>query len=77
MTGRQFAQALEAEGFVIRRRSTSYVWMARGEQTLMIDIDATMPDGLLERLLADTTTPPSRRSRPSALGRPHRRTPKP
>ena len=65
-------KALEAQGFVVRRRSTSFVWMGRGDQILMVDLDSAIPDGFLETLLASkkSYSPPSggRRSRPSSLG---------
>lgn len=63
--------ALEMQGFVVRRRSSSFVWMGRDDQTLMVDVDSTIPDGFLETLLGSrkSLTPASsgRRSRPSSL----------
>jgi len=61
------------QGFVVRRRSTSFVWLGRGEQVLMVDLDSAIPDAFLDRLLAPrrSGSPPSssgRRSRPSSLG---------
>jgi len=71
MTGREFVVALETQGFVVRRRSSSFVWMGRGDQVLMVDLESTIPDGFLDTLLASkkSYSPPSggRRSRPSSL----------
>jgi hypothetical protein len=58
MVGRDFVLALERHGFVIKRRSRSFVWVSRGEQTLMLDEDASVPDGFLARLLGTSTSPP-------------------
>jgi hypothetical protein len=69
MTGRQFVAELERKGFVIRRRSRTFVWIARGEQTLMLDEEADVPDAFVLRVLQHSMPPGSRRSgRPS--GRP-------
>lgn len=51
MTGREFVAALETHGFSVRRRSRSFVWLARGEQTLLVDEDATIPEALLQRIV--------------------------
>ena len=51
MTGREFVAALETHGFSVRRRSRSFVWLARGEQTLMVDEDATIPEAFLQRIV--------------------------
>ncbi len=65
-------KALESQGFVVRRRSTSFVWMGCGDQILMVDLESAIPDGFLETLLASKKSlfPSSggRRSRPSSLG---------
>ena len=77
MTGRDFVAALEAHGFVVRRRSTSFVWLGRADQILMVDLESRIPEAFLERLLGKGTAheQPSgpRRSRPSALGHHHPR----
>jgi hypothetical protein len=73
MTGRDFVVELERHGFVIRRRSRSYVWIARGEQTLMLDEEASVPDTYLARILGPRTLPPSS-GRIRTSGRPSRRT---
>jgi hypothetical protein len=59
MTGRQFVVALESQGFVTRRRCKSFVWLARGEQTLMVDEEATIPEAFLARLLVPPSRPPA------------------
>jgi hypothetical protein len=59
MVGREFVAELLRHGFIIKRRSRSFVWVARGEQRLMVDEEAEVPDGLLARLLAATPPPPS------------------
>lgn len=77
---------LELQGFVIRRRSKTFVWIARGEQTLMLDMEADVPDAFAVRVLASSHAPVSTRrpvayasmrppGRPSARpsGRPSRR----
>lgn len=51
MTGRDFVSALEKQGFQIRRRSKSFVWLLRGDQSLMVDEDANVPEAFLDRLL--------------------------
>jgi hypothetical protein len=52
MNGRDFVVELERNGFVVRRRSSTFVWVARGDQTLMIDVESTVPDAYLARVLA-------------------------
>lgn len=79
MTGREFVAALEKYGFTVRRRSKSFVWLLRGEQSLMVDEDSTVPDAFLERLLASAPPPSRRPSRSGALsmfGSSPRETPK-
>lgn len=61
MTGREFVKALEAQGFIVKRRCKSFVWVGRGEQQLMIDEGSTIPDAFLERLLGRSHPPPSAR----------------
>ena len=51
MTGREFVGALERNGFTIRRRSKSFVWLMRDEQSLMVDEESTVPEAFLDRLL--------------------------
>jgi hypothetical protein len=68
MTGREFIVELERQGFAIKRRSKSFVWISRGEQMLMLDEEATVPDKMLITVLGARTKPPpsARRSlRPS------------
>ena len=70
MVGRDFVLALERHGFVIKRRSRSFVWISRGEQTLMLDEEASVPDGFLARLLGTSSCPPPGSSiapRPSSV----------
>jgi hypothetical protein len=74
MVGREFVGELERHGFVVRRRSRSFVWVARGEQTLMLDEEATVPEGLLARLLAPHSCPPPTSLRPRASTIPAPRT---
>lgn len=62
MVGRELIQELERHGFVVRRRSRTFVWISRGEQTLMLDEEATVPDGFVVRLLAIHSLPPPSRS---------------
>ena len=85
MTGREFVVALETQGFVVKRRSSSFVWMGRDDQTLMVDLDSMIPDGFLDKILGSSRrsshAPASggRRSRPSSLSllaRPPRAIPK-
>ncbi len=83
MTGRDLVVELERHGFVIRRRSRSFVWIARGDQTLMLDEEATVPDTYLARILTPPTRsptsirPPNSTRRPASgrpSGRPSKRT---
>ena len=68
MTGREFVGALEKHGFTVRRRCKSFVWLLRGEQSLMVDEDSMVPETFLERLLGSVTT--TRHSRaPLSAGR--------
>jgi len=67
MTGREFVQALETQGFIVKRRSSSFVWLARGDQSLMVDEEAVIPQAFLESLLGRGSQPPARQSRPSSL----------
>ena len=68
MTGREFVGALEKHGFTVRRRSKSFVWLLRGDQSLMVDEESTVPEAFLERLLG--AAPQSRHSRaPLSAGR--------
>lgn len=60
MLGRDFVLALERHGFGIKRRSRSFVWISRGEQSLMLDEEASVPDGFLARLLGTSASPPPR-----------------
>ena len=66
MTGRELVVVLERHGFIVRRRSRSYVWVARGEQTLMLDEEASVPEAYLARILdpGSASAPSSRRSHP-------------
>jgi hypothetical protein len=61
MTGRDFVSELERKGFVVRRRSRTFVWVARGEQTLMLDEEADVPDTFVLRILAHSMPPASAR----------------
>jgi hypothetical protein len=65
MNGRDFVVELERHGFVVRRRSRTFVWIARGDQTLMLDVEATVPDTYLARILAPRSRPPVSVRRPS------------
>lgn len=51
MTGRDLVVGLERAGFSERRRSRSFVWLARDEQVLMVDEESVVPDDLLDKLL--------------------------
>lgn len=51
MTGRDLVVGLERAGFSERRRSRSFVWLARDEQVLMVDEETVVPDDLLDKLL--------------------------
>jgi hypothetical protein len=61
MTGREFVSELEQKGYVVRRRSRTFVWIARGEQTLMLDEEADVPDTFVIRILAHSMPPVSTR----------------
>ncbi|MDB4944375.1 MAG: hypothetical protein JWP97_3909 [Labilithrix sp.] len=85
MTGREFVGALEKHGFTVRRRSRSFVWLLRGDQSLMVDEEANVPDAFLERLLGPSARPsraPRSSRRPSlsrslgSIGSPARAVPK-
>jgi crotonobetainyl-CoA:carnitine CoA-transferase CaiB-like acyl-CoA transferase len=52
MTGKDLAALLEAEGFSVVRRSQSYVWLGRGKDVLLVDLDADLTDEVAEQLLA-------------------------
>ena len=65
MNGRDFVAELERHGFTVRRRSSTFVWVARGDQTLMLDVEATVPDTYLARILAPRPRPPITVHRPS------------
>ncbi|MDB4934987.1 MAG: hypothetical protein JWP87_1959 [Labilithrix sp.] len=73
MTGREFVVELERQGFVIRRRSRSFIWVARGDQTLMLDEDATIPDVYVMRLLGPRSRPPMSTRRGALSTRPSAR----
>ncbi len=64
MTGREFVAELEKLGFVIKRRSRTFVWVAREEQTLMLDEEADVPDAFARRVLQDAGRPPRGSRRP-------------
>lgn len=51
MTGSELLAALEQCGFTILRRSTSYVWLGRGKDVLMLDHDGDVDDGVAEKIL--------------------------
>ncbi len=70
MTGREFVGVLETLGFAVRRRCKSFVWLSRGEQTLMVDEEATIPEAFIQRIVAAPSRPPPSSSarRPSSLG---------
>ena len=70
MTGREFVLELEREGFAVKRRCRSFVWIARGEQTLMLDEDATVPDKFLHSVLGPRSQPP-----PASVRRRHSKRP--
>jgi hypothetical protein len=61
MTGREFVSELERKGYVVRRRSRTFVWIARGEQTLMLDEESDVPDAFVGRILAASMPPASAR----------------
>jgi hypothetical protein len=52
MVGRDLVLELERRGFAVKRRSRSFVWVSRGEQTLMLEESATIPDDLVAQVLA-------------------------
>lgn len=66
MNGRDFVAELELRGFLVKRRSRSYVWLARGEQMLMVDEEAAIPEAYLANILRHAAHPPAgpRRSLP-------------
>ena len=68
MTGREFVVELERHGFAIKRRCRSFVWIARGEQTLMLDEEAIVPTAFLEAVLKPRASfpPPSMRGGPQS-----------
>ena len=51
MTGRELVCGLQRAGFSERRRSRTFVWLARDEQVVMVDEETTLPDDMLEKLL--------------------------
>lgn len=53
MVGRELVEQLERHGFIVKRRSRSFVWIARGEQAVMLDEEASIPEGILAHLLGD------------------------
>jgi hypothetical protein len=63
MNGRDFVLELERRGYVIQRRSRTYVWISRADQVLMLDEEATVPEHFLAKVLGrGSHPPPSRRS---------------
>jgi crotonobetainyl-CoA:carnitine CoA-transferase CaiB-like acyl-CoA transferase len=52
MIGKDLAALLEGEGFSVVRRSQSYVWLGRGKDVLLVDLDADLSDEVAEQLLA-------------------------
>ena len=65
MSGREFVAELERKGFVVRSRSQSFLWVARGEQTLMLDEESEVPDAFVFRILS-ASMPPASGRRPVA-----------
>jgi uncharacterized protein YaaQ len=57
MLGRELLAALEREGFTITRRAQSYLWLQRGEETLLLDADADVADVVAERILEHARKP--------------------
>lgn len=51
MLGRELAAVLEREGFSVARRSRSYVWLERGRDSLLVDLDADIEDEVANQLL--------------------------
>ncbi len=52
MRGSELVAAIEREGFAITRRSSTCVWLARDDQTLLVDVNAELPDVEAEAIMA-------------------------
>lgn len=59
MIGRELAAQLEIEGFTIVRRSQAYVWLGRGKDVLLVDLEAEVPDDVAHQLIHRARTPSS------------------
>ena len=57
MLGRDLLAALEREGFTVSRRAKSFLWLRRGEETLLLDEDAELEDVVVERILEQARAP--------------------
>jgi Holliday junction resolvase len=55
--GRELIEALEREGFAVVRRSTSYVWLGRGKDVLLLDQDGEISDDVAHQLLERARKP--------------------
>ncbi len=64
LLGKDLSTALQCEGFKIARSSQSYVWLERGEDLLLVDIDSEIKEDiaqqLLERARRSPTPPPEK-----------------
>jgi hypothetical protein len=57
--GPDLLATLERAGFTVSRRSKSFVWLVRGEDQLLIDVNADIEDNLAREIIAHATRPPS------------------
>lgn len=57
MLGRDLLAVLEREGFTVTRRAKSYLWLRRGEETLLLDEDAEVADVVAERIIEHARKP--------------------
>jgi hypothetical protein len=51
VAGSQLLATLELYGFTIIRRSKRFVWVGRGNDVLMLDLDGDIDDDVAEQIL--------------------------
>jgi hypothetical protein len=52
MKGHELVSALEGEGFRVSRRSKSYVWLARGGDELLVEVEGEIEEKIWREILA-------------------------
>ena len=57
MTGKELAEALAREGFVVVRRSKSLTWLRRGEDALLVDENAEVADDVAQQFITRARAP--------------------